>query len=24
MGTGVGSFPSGKAAEAWSWPLTSI
>jgi hypothetical protein len=23
MGTG-GSFPLGKAAEAWSWPLTSI
>jgi hypothetical protein len=22
MGTG-GSFPGGKAAEAWSWPLTS-
>jgi len=19
-----GSFPGGKAAEAWSWPLTSI
>jgi hypothetical protein len=23
MGT-RGSFPGGKAAEAWSWPLTSI
>jgi hypothetical protein len=23
MGTGV-SFPGGKAAEAWSWPLTSF
>jgi hypothetical protein len=23
MGTG-GSFPEGKAAGAWSWPLTSI
>jgi hypothetical protein len=23
MGTGV-SFPGGKAAGAWSWPLTSI
>jgi hypothetical protein len=23
MGTG-GSFPGGKAAGAWSWPLTSI
>jgi hypothetical protein len=23
MGTG-GSFPEGKAARAWSWPLTSI
>jgi len=23
MGTG-GSLPGGKAARAWSWPLTSI
>jgi len=23
MGTG-GSFPGGKVAGAWSWPLTSI
>jgi len=23
MGTGC-SFPGGKAAEEWSWPLTSI
>jgi len=23
MGT-MGSFPGGKAAGAWSWPLTSI
>jgi len=23
MGTG-GPFPESKAAEAWSWPLTSI